>query len=223
VKNGMAASPNGNSIWMATRQGLQCYEKKSARFTAAANSNDSSLFNTHRTGALCKTPYGHYWYVDEVTKTIIGFDPETKKIKYNIKPKELNDLGLAATLFEDNNHILWLCTWDYKLHTIDYLHGNTVTRIQHNKNDLSSVAGDFFWDAMQEADGTLWLGTVGGISKCNTSKSFYKVHYMPAKANSTVNTAINFIAENRLDNTWWSGTRNQLLMHYNPATSKTRR
>lgn len=221
VKNGMAASPDGNSIWLATIQGLQCYEKKSARFVSADNNSDSSLFKKNGTGALCKTSYGHYWFIDNKSKSIIGFDPSTKKVKQIIKAKELENMGTAATLFEDNNHKLWLCTWNYELFTIDYLHGNVVRRIRHNKNDLSSIAGDFFWDAMQEADGTLWLGTAGGISKSNPSRSFYKVHRLPGEINTTDDPAVNFVIENPFDRTWWIGTAKQELVHYNPATSKT--
>ncbi len=220
-KNGMAASPDGNSIWLATRQGLQCYDKKSARFISSDNNNDSSLFKKNDASALCKTSYGHYWYVDNKTKTIIGFEPATKKVKYNINAKELEKMSFAATLFEDNNHILWLCTWNYELFMIDYLHGNTVTRVRHNKNDLSSVAGDFFWDAMQETDGTLWLGTVGGISKSNPSHSFYKVHHLPEHVKTKENPAVNFVTENPLDKTWWIATTKQVLVHYNPTTSRT--
>lgn len=221
VKNGMAVSPDGKCIWLATRKGLQCYDKKSALFISADNNNDSSLFKKNSTGALCKTSYGHYWYVDNKTKTIVAFDPETKKVKYNINAKELENMGTAATLFEDNNHMLWLSTWNYEVFMIDYLHGITITRIRHNKNDLSSVAGEFFWDAMQDADGTLWLGTVGGISKSNPSRSFYKVHHLPAEVNTKENPAIGFIAENPFDKTWWIGTAKQALVHYDPATSKT--
>ena len=220
-KNGMAETPDGKGIWMATKQGVMYYDKAAAQFVLINNNSYSSLPVNSGASALCKTMYGHYWYVDNDAKVISGFDPATKKVKYNINAKELENMGTAATLFEDNNHILWLSTWNYELFMIDYLHGNMVTRIRHNKNDISTVAGDFFWDAMQETDGTLWLGTVGGISKSNPSRSFYKVHHLPAEVFTTENPAVNFVGENPLDKTWWIGTTKQVLVHYNPLTTKT--
>ena len=218
-KNGLAESPDAKGFWLTTNKGLKYYDKKAALYTAANNSSDSNLFKTHGTSAICKTSFGHYWHVDNRSKTIVGFDPVAKKIKYSIRVKEMERMGAAATLFEDASHMLWLCTWNYELFMIDYLHGNKVTRIRHNKNDPSSIAGDFFWDAMQETDGTLWLGTVGGISKCNPSRSFYKVHHLPAAAHNDENPAITFLTENPLDRSWWFVTTKNILVHYDPVTA----
>lgn len=220
-KNGLAESPDGKGFWIATNVGLQYYDKAAADFISYTNNKDSSLFNNHSTSALCKTTFGHYWYVDGNNRSVIGFDPVNKKIRYTINNKETQEMGPAATLFEDNNHILWLSTWSYEVYMIDYLHGNTVTRVRHNRNDITSIAGDFFWDAMQEADGTIWLGTVGGISKCNPASSFYKVHHLPAAAHNEENPAIVLIHENPLDKTWWFVTSKNVLVHYDPVTTNS--
>jgi ligand-binding sensor domain-containing protein len=218
-KNGLAESPDARGFWLTTNKGLKYYDKKAAMYVAANNNIDSTLFNTHGTSAICKTSFGHYWHVDNRTKTIIGFDPFIKKVKYSIKANELEKMGAAATLFEDASHVLWLCTWNYELFMIDYLHGNKVTRIRHNKNDPSSIAGDFFWDAMQETDGNLWLGTVGGISKCNPSRTFYKVHHLPKAAHNGENPAIVFLTDNPMDKSWWFVTTKNILVRYDPLTA----
>jgi ligand-binding sensor domain-containing protein len=221
-KNGMAESLDGKSIYLATKQGLVYYDKVSKQFVFINEMSKNNLtVNVVGASALCKTFYGHYWYADNDAKTIIGFDPNTRQEKYSITTKEITKSFEAATLFEDHNHMLWVSTWGNELYMIDYLHENKVTRIRHNKNDVSSVAGDFFWDAMQEADGTLWLGTVGGISKCNPSRSFYKVHRLPEAINTIQKPAISFLTENPLDKTWWLSTAKQVLVNYNPSTSKT--
>ncbi len=220
-KNGMAESPDGKGFWVATRDGLQYYDRETKNNISGDDDGDSSLINRHSASALCKTPYGHYWYTDNVTKTIIGFEPMSRKIKYRIKADSTAQIADGATLFEDNNHMLWFCNWRYELYMIDYLHDNTIKRIRHNKDDPTSIAGDFFWDVMQETDGTLWFGTVAGISKCNFLRSFYKVHHLPAAANTADNPAIEFISENPYDKTWWLTTTKNTLVNYNPANSKS--
>ena len=218
----MIECPDGKGIYLAAKQGLLFYEKTLAQFEFIKRNNDSILpANLGGASALCKTTYGHYWYADNEAKTIVGFDPISNKVKYNIDLKELEKMGDIATLFEDNNHMLWLSSWSYELLVIDYLHGNKVTRIRHNKNDISTVAGDFFWDAIQEDDGTLWLSTIGGISKCNPSRAFYKIHYLRIAENTTENPSIKFVTENPWDKTWWIATKKLVLMQYNPANSKT--
>ncbi len=220
-KNGFAESPDGNGFWLTTRKGLQYYDKKEKKYVSGDDNGDSSLINNHSTSALCKTTYGHYWYVDNFTKTVVGFDPLSRKVKYSIHTKEMEQIGPGATLFEDSNHILWLCTWNYQIFMIDYLHGSKISTIRHNKDDITSIAGDFFWDIMQDADGTLWFGTVAGISKSNLASSFYKVHRLPAEANAKENPAIRFIRENPYDKTWWLATSKNILVHYDPVSAKS--
>ncbi|MBK8080522.1 MAG: hypothetical protein IPK25_09705 [Saprospiraceae bacterium] len=65
------------------------------------------------------------------------------------------------------------------------------------------------------------VGTVGGISKSNHYRSFYKFHHFQTDLNGTENPSINFVSENPWDKTWWIGTNKQIIMQYNPATSKT--
>ncbi len=220
-KNGFAESPDGKGFWLTTRTGLQYYSKQEKKFYTAANSSDTTLINNHNASALCKTSYGHYWYVDNTTKTIIAFDPLKKVVKYRIKVDSTDRVSHGATLFEDNNNVLWYCNWRYELYMIDYLHSNKIRRIQHDKNDVTSIAGDFFWEVMQESDGTLWFGGVGGISKCNLSRNFYKVHRLPAEANTLDNPAIGFITENPFDKTWWTATSKYMLVNYHPLTGQT--
>jgi ligand-binding sensor domain-containing protein len=223
-KNGFAESPDGKGFWLATITGLQYYSKEEKKFITHENSTDSSLFNGHNAAALCKTSYGHYWYFDNKEKRIIGFDPINKKIKYNIKAESADKpdrVADGATMFEDSKHTLWLCNWRYEIYMIDYRNSNTLVRIKHNKDDPTSIAGDYFWEAMEESDGTLWFGTVAGISKCNRSRLLYKVHHLPAEANTAENPAIGFITENPLDKTWWIATIKNILVHYYPLTGKS--
>lgn len=220
-KNCLVESPDGKGFWIGTRKGLQYYDKQLKKFIDGNDNGDSSLINSHGASALSKTPYGHYWYTDNKTKTIIGFDPINRKVKYRIKADSTEQVADGATIFEDDNHIVWFCNWRYELFMIDYLHGNKITRVKHNKDDVTSIGGDFFWDVMQEKDGTLWFGTVAGISKCNMRRSFYKVHRLPAPANTAENPAIEFITENPYDRTWWIATSKNVLVNYNPVTEKS--
>ena len=220
-KNGFVESPDGKGFWLASHTGIYYYDKAKKEFTSAANSTDTILFNKHSVSSLSKTAYGHYWFSDNEAKAIIGFDPITKKVKYNISLKGIGQGAYGATLFEDSRHMLWYCTWGYEIFMIDYLHGNVVTRLQHDKNDITSIAGDFFWDVMEEADGTIWFGTVGGISKCNPTRAFYKVHHLPAAAHTEVNPSTVLMNENPLDSTWWFVTSKNVLVHYDPATTKS--
>lgn len=219
AKNGLLENPDGKGLWVAGSKGLQYYDKGKAQYISTIGAADSNVFNNHSASALCKTSEGYYWYYNNAKKQIIAFDPLTKTSKNIIAHKELQQLRYdVATLFEDSNHTLWLCTWGYELFMIEYRNGIKITPVRNNKNDITSIAGDFFWDAMEEADGTVWFGTVGGISKCNPSRSFYKIHQLPAEAHFAQNPSIALIKENPLDKSWWIITSKNNLVHYHPIT-----
>jgi ligand-binding sensor domain-containing protein len=219
-KNGMAESPDKKGFWLTTAEGLFYYDKTLRQLETGQNNKDTLLFSGKSASALCATPYGHFWYYDNVKKRMLCFDPVAKKVIRSIESKEFEKNNSVATIFEDNNHILWVSTWEYNVYTIDYLHGNKITRIRNDKSNLSSIAGDFFWDAMQEDDGTVWLGTYGGISKCNTKKLFYKVHNLADSLFAFPNPAFGRLSENRRDSTWWIPTTKRKLLQYYPSTSK---
>lgn len=219
-KNGMAESPDKKGLWLTTAAGLFYYDKTLQQLESGTTNKDTLLFSGKSASALCATPYGHYWYYDNVKKKILCFDPVAKKVIRSIESKELEKNNSIATIFEDNNHLLWVSTWEYNVYTIDYLQGNTINRIRHDKNNLSSIAGDFFWDALQEADGSIWLGTIGGISKCNTKKLFYKVHTLSDSLFAFPNPTVGRISENKQDSTWWVPTNKRKLLQYYPSTSK---
>lgn len=220
-KNGLAESPDGKGFWLATKTGLQYYSKTEKKFLTSENSISNDLFNGHDVAALCKTSFGHYWYFDNKEKKIIGFDPVSKVRIYQIKMEESNRVADGATLFEDSKHILWFGNWRYEIYMIDYRNGKKPVHIKHNKEDPTSIAGDFFWEATEQNDGTLWFGTVAGISKFNPSRLIYKVHHLPAAANTAENPAIEFITENPLDKTWWMATTKKMLVHYYPVSGKS--
>ena len=219
-KNGLAESPDGKGLWLACQEGFMYYDKTLQKLSSAVNNSDTILYEPKSTSALCATNFGHYWYFNNEKKKLVGFDPLSKKVTYTIQPKEFLQTDDVATVFEDNNHILWVCTWRYELFTIDYLNGNKISKIAHNKNDGLSVAGDFFWAAMQESDGILWLGTVGGISRCNINQSFYRVHHFNDSLFAQPKPAIDFVCENKNDSTWWITTTKRKLLFYSPITSK---
>ncbi len=220
-KNGMVASPDGRGLYLTTQQGFLYYNIAAATLTAAQNNSGNALFTANSSAALCATPYGHFWYYDNEQKALVAFDPLTQKLLYKKQPPGFAGIGPMATVFEDNNHVLWLSTWNYEVLRYDYLHSDSITLVQHNKAIRSSIAGDFFWAAMHEEDGTIWLGTVGGISRFNTQKAFYKMHYFDQWVLAKNDASFDFVGEQKADGSWWLGTTQQQLLHYKPATGET--
>lgn len=217
-KNGMIEDPSGNGLWLATRRGLHFYDLKTGQFLSYKNQRDS-LFTNHSVAALFKSASGCCWFFDNNTQQIVAFDPATKNITRKIGIAGVMPNALGATLFEDSEQRIWFSSWSSEIAVIDPQNGNTITRIKNDKNDPLSIPGDFFWCAREDEDGTLWLGTLAGISKCNASKSIYRVHRLAEKFPFLADNSIRLMIEDPVDKSWWLTTKNKLfLVHYFPVT-----
>lgn len=222
-KNGLLESPGGNGFWIGGNKGLNFYEYKTGRFINYLNNKtDSIIFNKNYISALSVSPAGHIWFFDSYRKAIVGADTRTFTHKYDIDGKKfLSDIWLA-TIFEDSRKKLWLSSWyDNKVTLLDYTNGMHVDSLFYDKKNPSSIAGDFFWAAREEKDGSVWLGTLGGISVYNPSHLFYKIHPIAEKVPQLPNRfPIHFFSENKVDKSWWIAGSNGTVVHYFPLTGK---
>jgi hypothetical protein len=61
-------------------------------------------------------------------------------------------------------------------------------RFSHDDRVNFSINSDFFWDAMEDSDGTMWFGGLNGISKLQPSQQYYYL----LKPNSVLPAALQF-------------------------------
>jgi streptogramin lyase len=219
-KKGMLEDPGGRGMWFATRKGLHFYDKAAATYLNYRNQPGNALFDAHSYSAMANSAAGFFWVFNNDTKEILLIDAAAMKVKERIPLQQECPQAYGAMLFEDNERRLWFSTWSDGILTIDLKQGNKIERIRHNDADALSIAGDHMWDAMQDTDGTIWLGTVGGISKCNPSKNIFKLYSFGALDPALQNAGISVVAEDPNDKTWWMIFNGTMLAHYFPLTNK---
>lgn len=223
AKNGLLESPSGNGFFIAGDKGLNFYEYKTGHFLNHINTQtDSVIFNKNNISALSVSPAGRIWFFDNHRKAIVGANPISFTHKYDIDSRKFLSEAWLANIFEDSRKKLWLSNWyDNKVTLLDYTNGMQVDSLFHDKKNPSSIAGDFFWAAREEKDGSVWLGTLGGISVYNPSRLFYKIHPLAEKVPELPNRfPINFFSENKVDKSWWIASSNGAVVHYFPLTGK---
>jgi ligand-binding sensor domain-containing protein len=220
TKNGMIEDPSRNGIWLATPRGLKYFTKATQEYCDFSTPGAGDLFKDHFITALNKSPDGHFWFFDNVSRQAIGFDPVTRKILIEISLGDKYKNFFGSTIFEDNEHNIWLSSWSYEILKISYKGPLRIELVRHSPSDRTTIAGDFFWAAWQDSENTIWLGTVGGISKINLRQLFYKKHDLfekifPGKKGIQFNT----LAEDESDRSWWIGFEyDNRLLHYFPET-----
>ncbi|MFN8252321.1 MAG: histidine kinase [Ferruginibacter sp.] len=220
TKNGLVEDPYSDQFWIATVSGLVCYDVARNQVTNFKSAPANPLFGRKYVSALSRSAAGHCWFFDNEKKVIVQFDPAKKEVMQEISIQSAVPNAEAATIFEDRSRRLWFSSWSYDLMIIDLAHNNKLQRLRHRPDDNRSIAGDFFWSAWQDADNTIWLGTVAGISRCNPERNIYKEYRLGNTIPALKNTALHLSVQDPADKSTWMVNRNGELIHYDPATEK---
>ncbi len=219
-KNGFQPDPSGKGLWMTTRSGIFYYDISERSLLSYNNRPGDSLFAKRSATALSISPSGNMWFCNNTQKELISFDPSSRKIlqRINIGNQLSGDDG--STIFEDRNQRLWFCSWNYHLLVIDLQNGNKIQSLKHRAEDNQTVANQFFWAAFQDDDGTIWLGTLSGISRCNPEATIYRKYHLSEKIKELDGTSIQLAEQDPVDKSFWLLTSSQLLIHYYPQNEK---
>ena len=218
-KNGLLTDPSGNGIWIATRFGLMYYDIPKNSIQNFKTNPEDSLFIRESVSALSKSNSGNFWFFNYARKEAISFDPATRKILQRINISSVLPFADAATLFEDKNKRLWLSSLTFEMLVIGII-DRKIYKLEHKPDDQRTIAAKFFWSAFQDDDGTIWLGTHGGISRCNPERINYNHLRLPEKIKELTETSIQVVEEDPIDKSFWMVTGSSVLIHYNPLNEK---
>lgn len=216
-KNRLLKDEAGNCLWVASLQGIICYDLKKQKLLHAGNSPGIPLFAKRDVAALTRSSGGEMWFFDNSAKAIIRFDPQSKKETMYISLKQLSPQYRVSTILEDSKGKLWLSSWNNEFFTIDLHNENKIGKIEINKNTTASL---FFWAALEDENGSIWLGTLNGISICSPDKYTYRSCQLSDKIPELKDNVISSFEENPLDKSWWILTAKNLIIQYHPETGK---
>ncbi|HEX7846296.1 MAG TPA: histidine kinase [Chitinophagaceae bacterium] len=219
-KNGIQPDPARNGFWMATRAGIFYYDADKNTLLNFSNMPGDSLFARRSVSALSLSPSGAIWFFNNDEREFISFDPASRKILQRINISHTLPNANGGTILEDKDHRLWFASVTYESLVVDIPNGNRISLLNHRPEDSRSIPGQFFWSAMQDDDGTIWLGTNAGIGRCNPEKTVYKEYGLPGKIPGLKETSILLAEEDPLDKSFWFVTRSSLLIHYSAASEK---
>src|SRR5205085_26910 len=106
---------------------------------------------------------------------------------YSFKTGELTELNTVpwtggdifiSSILADKDGNYWVSADGSKTFFYDGARKQVYT-IRHRNETTHSIAGDHFEDAIQDSMGTIWLGTVNGVSYLNPYNDFISVYRMP--------------------------------------------
>lgn len=221
-KNCLLEDPTHKGFWVADATGLHYFDIDRQRFYNHRNNPQHlPVFNDHAISAMALDG-DHLIFADNDAQKIIVYSLTTQQILKTITPvssRPNREVFPIATIFVDRQHNLWVSSWNYLLF---HIAANTwqATELVHDETNPTSIAGGFFWAGWQHPDGSVWLGTVNGISHTNPERAFYNVFNVGAQfpALNDKHGIISLLED--ADGSWWLGTEMRGLLQYEPQTNR---
>ena len=93
--------------------------------------------------------------------------------------------------------------------------------ILHKNDDKYSVLSDFSWDILQDKDGTIYLGTLNGISFTNLRNNFFSIHTLPDSLHHYTEYFTKLILGTDHQNNIWLAPNWKYLLKYNDLSENS--
>jgi signal transduction histidine kinase/ligand-binding sensor domain-containing protein/AraC-like DNA-binding protein len=223
---------NGN-LWIGTvGGGLNKFDKKNKKFSRFVHNPDNPFSLSHNDiSGISGDNFGNIWistlggglnklnYIDD--QHLIKFS----HVKNNPSDPTSLSNNNVATLFIDNDNIMWIGTWGGGLNKTALNPGQNSSlsfiSYKHNYDDEHSLSDDNISYIYKDKTGLLWVATWGGgIHIYNTKqKSFRHYTHEPDNPFSMSAKGVSVIYEDRY-RTLWIGTWDGGLNKMDRATNK---
>lgn len=226
----IAEGPDG-SLWIATNNGLNKYDKKNKQFTIYKNDpNNINSLNSNDISAVCVDNTGKIW-VGTWGSGLNILDPKSNEIsRYRYSKNDFTSIShdIIMKIYCDKSGNIWLGTWGGGLDKAIYKKPNGLTegnniefiRYQHSELDIKSISSNSIYSMMEDNTGIMWVGTDwGGINKFEKEVAkFGLIQSQPGNSHGLSNNVVFSLLIDR-NNLLWIGTQEGLNI-YNRQTGQ---
>jgi signal transduction histidine kinase/ligand-binding sensor domain-containing protein/CheY-like chemotaxis protein len=224
------------TLWIATQNGLNRYNKKTNRFYAYfSNSLDPNSISNNNISSVCIDKNGNIW-AGTFEFGLNMLNPNNNKFvqfKNDINDKNSLSFNIIMKLYCDSSGNIWVGTWGGGLDKVVFPNENShlFTNLRpldsykfiHYKNEKSnpaSISGNSIYSILEDRTGVIWVGTDWhGVNKFKLAKDRLKrIFSVPGEQNSLVSDIVFSILKDK-SNLLWIATQNGVNT-YNSKTGK---
>jgi ligand-binding sensor domain-containing protein/signal transduction histidine kinase len=199
-------------VWFGTYDGLVKYD--GYNFTLYKHSPlDSNSISGNAIFSICEDRFGALW-IGTFDGGLNRFDRDKKQfIRFVNDPQNPHSLShnRVFSIYEDRSGTLWIGTAS-GLNKLDRAAGNELapgqfTRFVNDPSDSSSISSDEVRSIYEDRAGTLWIGTAGGLNRCDRAAGqFTSLVNDPKNPRSLSDNRVRSIYEDH-SGTLWVGTQ----------------
>ncbi len=118
------------------------------------------------------------WYASNEDKSLNFWDHRKNTVDslYELDGKKLT--GGCNRIFIDHKGWIWISTWLYAAFVKEP--GKPIKKIPFSQAQPYSIGYGFFRDAIEDAEGNVWLGTINGVSKSQAQDPLQAIFQLPS-------------------------------------------
>ena len=165
------------SLWIGTENGLSKYVPVTGAFTNFQHDpEDENSLAQNRIMCLAETPGGQLWVgMENGAATVISLDDYWMQQKVHVRPS--TSISLTSMLLDTTEQCLWIGCFGISLYRWDYIKDEFETISDH---DLPVSPVDGIISISKDKNGTIWLGSVGGLANYDHKNKKFTYYYHDA-------------------------------------------
>lgn len=172
-----------NGIWISTEHGLHFIDYVASKiYSHSNNPHQWQVLNNHIITSIALDNDANLWYSDVTDFTLHHFDFNTKANKqWDVlikKPLSKFDDG-ANKLFVDSQGTLWMSTWKYRSFYLKK-DAKEIQQFEYAIADPNDLGYGYFFDCYEDNKGTVWIGTLNGVSRWRMNHSLENIIRIPS-------------------------------------------
>ena len=220
VNKSFLEDPLRNGIWIGTSDGLKYFDLESRTYFSYHNNPEQlPLFKDHYSGPITLDKNKNLVFADGDDQRIYTYDFSSRSLSSTFPENKSNQPLYFDCILSDRSGNLWMSVENEIVLYLEKNSGRTFI-IKHANERSHSLAADYFLDAHQDSSGTIYIGTVSGISYFNPEHQFISVYPFPDSVSHTRQYYMHQMLNCDKQNNVWFAPSYQYLLKFNTAEQR---
>lgn len=226
--NGLLEDPSGKGLWISCKDKLNYFDFATQTFYHSDNNPKNIPILTPTIKTALTFDQNLLVYSDNATGEICWYDTRFQKVvkTFRVIDSEGTNRTNFYKIFFDSNRDLWIGTFENMMIYVNAKLTKTIL-IQDEKGLKNTFTVNAFNDVLQEENGTIWFGTLKGLSTINglavkyPNEQLFSIYDFSKNLfkNHLDDKIIDFVEDSE-DKSWWFLASQKSIFNYNPITDK---
>ena len=168
-----------NGFWIAGSMPYFIDCKNNKVYHKGNNPFRSPVLDIPNVHAIAVDRKGNVWFANNNAEISLNFWDAARGTVEILR--ELDGIKInegCNRLFIDHSNRLWISTWLFAAFIKEP--GKPIKKLSFGQTQAYTIAYGFFRDVVEDSEGTVWLGTINGVSKSQSKYPLQAIYQLPS-------------------------------------------